>query len=215
MADSTTESNDRVSMSAHASGTSLAGGADGHGIFEERLRLALEAGEMGAWEYRVPEQRVLWSETLERIHGLEPDTFGGTFDDYQRDIHPDDRAHVFETLQKTLSGAPHRLRYRIRRPDGASRWVEARGTLFTDANGQPLRIVGICMDVTERVQADAATSAHRAELEAQTRTLEALNERLRRVNEALRLARESAEAAEHYVTGVLRAITDPLVINDR
>jgi PAS domain S-box-containing protein len=215
LADLTTESSDGVSMTGHASGSSIAGEPASHGVFEERLRLALEAGEMGAWEYQVPERRVLWSETLERIHGLDPGTFGGTFDDYQRDIHPDDRAHVFETLTHTLAGEPHRLRYRIIRPDGAVRWVEARGTLIKDANGEPHRISGICMDVTERVQAEAALAAHRAELEAQTKALGVLNEQLRHANEELRLSRESAEAAEHYVSGVLSAITDPLVINDR
>jgi PAS domain S-box-containing protein len=202
-------------MTGHASGSSIAGGPASHSVFEERLRLALEAGDMGAWEYQVPENRVLWSETLERIHGLEPGTFGGTFDDYQRDIHPDDRSHVFETLTHTLAGAPHRLRYRIIRPDGAVRWVEARGTLIKDATGEPHRIAGICMDVTERVQAEAAIAAHRAELEAHAKALEVLNEQLRQANEELRVARESADAAEHYVSGVLSAITDPLVINDR
>jgi len=170
---------------------------------------------MAAWEYRVPEGRVLWSETLERIHGLEPGTFGGTFADYERDIHPDDRSHVFETLQRTLSGEPHRLRYRIVRPDGAVRWVEARGTLLNDQNGAPHRIVGICMDVTERVQSEAAMNAHRAELEAQAESLRKLNERLQQANEELHLARERAEAAERYVLGVLSAITDPFVVHDR
>src|SRR5690349_23855640 len=124
-------------MTARANGRPAAAIAATHDAFEERLRLALEAGDMGAWEYRVPEGRVLWSETLERIHGLEPGTFGGTFADYERDIHPDDRSYVFETLNRTLSGEPHRLRYRIIRPDGAVRWVEARGTLLNDQNGAP------------------------------------------------------------------------------
>ena len=58
---------------------------------EERLRLSLEAGRMGAWEWMIGEGRVRWSETLERLHGLEPGTFAGTFEAYQADIHPQDR----------------------------------------------------------------------------------------------------------------------------
>ena len=123
-------------LPGYADGQSVTDGAANQSVFQERLRLALEAGEMGAWEFRVPEGRVLWSETLERIHGLEPGTFGGTFEDYKRDIHPDDRSLVFETVSHTLAGAPHRLRYRIIRPDGAMRWVEARGTLLEDGEGE-------------------------------------------------------------------------------
>jgi PAS domain S-box-containing protein len=121
---------------------------------EERLRLALEAGEMGTWEWRVPEGRVLWSPTLERIHGLEPGTFGGTIDDYWRDIHPDDHALVRQTVERTFAGSAHRLRYRIIRPDGELRCLEARGTLLRDDAGAPLRLIGICSDVTERERAD-------------------------------------------------------------
>ena len=49
---------------------------------EQRLRLALRAGGMGSWEWDLVSGDLHWSETLERIHGLEPGTFGGTFDEY-------------------------------------------------------------------------------------------------------------------------------------
>ena len=182
--------------------------------FEERLRLALEAGDMGAWEYRVDEGRVLWSETLERIHGLEPGSFGGTFEEYQRDIHPDDRTLVFDTIGRTMAGAPHRLRYRIIRPDGATRWVEARGTLLRDEQGAPLRIVGICMDVTERNNAELELERQRAELERQTAELLQLNVQLQTTNDALRLAREESENTQRHVSEILSAITDPFVVHD-
>lgn len=116
----------------------------------EQLRLALDAGEMGTWEWRITEGRVVWSEELERMHGLEPGTFGGTFVDYKRDVHPDDLPLVLEAVSRSLAGEPHRLRYRIIRPDNAVRWLDARGTLLRDADGLPHTLVGICSDVTER-----------------------------------------------------------------
>ena len=121
----------------------------------EQLRLALEAGEMGTWEWRITEGRVIWSETTERMHGLEPGTFGGTFVDYKRDVHPDDLPRIFEAVSRTLAGEAHRLQYRIVRPDGAVRWLDARGTLFRDADGLPHTLVGVCSDVTERRHATA------------------------------------------------------------
>ncbi len=116
---------------------------------ESRLRLALEAGRMGAWEWVIAEGRVHWSEALERMHGLEPGTFGGTFDAYQADIHPHDRDVVFAAVERTLAGHPHELSYRIVRPDGEVRWLSARGQLVRDADGRPERIVGVCTDVTD------------------------------------------------------------------
>jgi PAS domain-containing protein len=53
---------------------------------EEQLRVALEAGRLGAWEWDIPRGKVTWSTVLERIHGLDAGTFPGTFADYQRDI---------------------------------------------------------------------------------------------------------------------------------
>ncbi len=215
MSDLTTEPKEHAPQSGYGAGQTIAEPASNRNVFEARLKLALEAGGMGAWEYWIPEGRVLWSETLERIHGLEPGTFGGTFEDYQRDIHPADRSRVLDTVSHTLSGEPHRLRYRIIRPDGELRWLEARGTLLRDDAGAPHRIVGVCMDVTERELSDLAMDAHRAELELQTEALRALNEQLRDTNEELRKAREDAEATEHYMGGVLGAITDPFVVYDR
>ena len=134
----------------------------------EQLRLALEAGEMGTWEWRITEERVIWSEALQRMHGLEPGTFGGTFEDYKRDIHPEDLSVVFDAVTRTMAGEEHRLRYRIIRPDGAVRWLEARGSLFRSADGQPQTLVGICSDITDRrhaavsiqLLADAGSAFH-------------------------------------------------------
>ena len=193
---------------------SAAPSSAGETVFEERLRLALEAGEMGTWEYRVAESRVVWSRTLERIHGLEPGSFGGTFEEYKRDIHPEDRKLVFETIRRTLAGTPHRLRYRIIRPDGVTRWVEARGTMLMDEHGAPHRIVGVCMDVTDHVSAELELERQRAELERQTAALLQLNVQLQNTNDALLAAREDGERAQRRVSDILSAITDPFVVHD-
>ncbi|MEX0683800.1 MAG: PAS domain-containing protein [Dehalococcoidia bacterium] len=125
-----------------------------HALLEsgERLKLAMEAGGMGAWEWRVPTAEVIWSESLERIHGLEPGTFGGDFAAYQRDIHPDDRERAAQTIQQSLQEGSHYMEYRIIRPDGDVRWLAARGLLLRDSRGEPSRMIGVCSDITERKQ---------------------------------------------------------------
>ena len=125
-------------------------------IADAHLALALEAVEMGAWHWDIRANRVNWSASLERIHGLEPGTFDGTFEGYQRDIHPEDRERVLATVARSVQDKqPHYLSYRIIRPDGEVRWLEARGRLFMDDRGQPLRLVGVCMDVTSKREHEA------------------------------------------------------------
>jgi PAS domain S-box-containing protein len=122
-----------------------------------RLTMAMEAGQMGDWEWHVATQRVRWSPTLEAIHGLPPGGFGGCFEDFQSDIHPEDRERVLAKIQESVTGrSDYRIEYRIVKPDGAIAWIEARGKLFCDSQGNPERMTGICMDVTARKQSEEA-----------------------------------------------------------
>jgi PAS domain-containing protein len=58
---------------------------------EARLRLALDAGNLGTWEWDIEGKTIRWSAELERMHGLVEGAFAGTFEAYQTDIHPADR----------------------------------------------------------------------------------------------------------------------------
>jgi PAS domain S-box-containing protein len=157
---------------------------------EERLQLALEAGRLGTWDYDIPAGRVRWSSTLEEIHGLAPGTFGGTFEDYLSDVHPDDLPALLESLKRTMEGGEeHHVEYRIVLPDGRERWVEGRGKVVRDAAGRPVRLTGVCSDVTERKRAEAALSE-------QAEVIETVN----RVGQTL--------AAERDLQKVVQAVTD-------
>ncbi len=118
---------------------------------EARLAMALEAGSMGVWEWRLPEDRVKWSPQLEVIHGLKPGTFPGTFDAFQAGIHADDRTRVLDGIRKALrQRAEYRNEYRMMRADGSVVWLETRGRIVLNENGNPHRMLGVCMDITAR-----------------------------------------------------------------
>ncbi|GAA5505793.1 PAS domain S-box protein [Novipirellula caenicola] len=118
---------------------------------EERLRLALDAGRMGSWEWKIPSGTVIWSSTLEKIHGIPEGSFDGSFETFQRDIYPEDRDRVLNTIQSTVrQGHLHHLEYRIVWPDGSVHWLESRGSVFRDDAGNPVRMIGVCSDITER-----------------------------------------------------------------
>ncbi len=155
---------------------------------EQHLRLALEAGRMGSWEWTLATNEIVWSPRLEAIHGLEPGTFGRTLEAYLADIHPEDLEKVKNAIARTLeSGDEHFIEYRIIWPDGTVHWLERRGKLFRDQAGNPERMLGICADITDRKQAEESLS-NRAR--AQTSLYE-LTDRLNR-SEDLEEVYESA-----------------------
>ena len=117
------------------------------------LRVALEAGEIGVWSWDIVSNRVTWSSNLEAIHRLPAGSFDGTFAFFENDIHPEDRADVLAAIQEALrTGTPHRMLYRLPpRPSSEECWIEIVGTVVVE-DGEPVRMVGTCRDVTERVK---------------------------------------------------------------
>jgi PAS domain S-box-containing protein len=101
---------------------------------------------------------VLWTEQEERLFGLAPGTFGGTTGAWAGYVLPEDLPEVQRQLQEHLDRQDTELpmQYRIRRADGAIRWIEGAGKFLYADDGTPLRAVGINMDITERKLADQA-----------------------------------------------------------
>ena len=122
-----------------------------------RLGYALEAANMGTWDWDLTTNQVRWSENLERLHGAAPGTFDGTFASYAREIHPDDRARVGASIDRAFrEGAPHHVEYRIVAADGTIRWVEGKGAIERGPDGSPVSMSGVCMDITPRKIAEEA-----------------------------------------------------------
>jgi PAS domain S-box-containing protein len=140
-----------------------------------QLEIALEAGKMGVFDWNISDQKIWWSPAVERIHGLEPGSFDGSFEMYMADMHPEDRERVLAIVGKLLE-QPQRdyhIEYRIVRPDGVVRWLEAFGR-FSIENGVATRLVGVCCDVTERRDRERELELARAEAERASRAREDL-----------------------------------------
>ena len=118
---------------------------------EERMRFALQSANVGIWDMDYTTGVLRWSEILESQYGLQPGTFGGTFEAFVERIHPDDRASVLETVGKAMkSGADFSILNRSIWPDGTVRWLSGAGRIHLGEHGEPVRGVGISLDVTER-----------------------------------------------------------------
>ncbi|MEX2219642.1 MAG: MASE1 domain-containing protein [Phycisphaerales bacterium] len=140
---------------------------------EARLRMAVEAGRMGTWEWEIASGRVQWSPGLEAIHGLSPGEFPGTFEYVCGETHPEDRALLQARVAEALAGgAPYQVEYRIVRRDGGTRWVEGRGTVVRDAEGRPVRMIGVCADITARKDSERLLATKAAALERSNADLE-------------------------------------------
>lgn len=138
---------------------------------KEHLELAQQAGHIGSFEWNIQSGAVTWSATKEELYGLPPGGFSGKYEDWLAAVHPEDReqaeAHVLRAVHDKTE---LRTRFRIIRTDGVIRWIAARGRVFYDAQGTPLRMIGINMDVTEAKHAEQALrdSEERLRLAAQT-----------------------------------------------
>ena len=121
---------------------------------DERLRLSLEAGGLGTWEWTLPTGRITWSPSLEAMHGLAPAAFRGTLEAFEAAVHADDRQRLRTSVRGAIERGEARTEYRVVRPDGTVRWIETRAVAFYDTAGRPDRLVGVCADVTEDKRAD-------------------------------------------------------------
>jgi two-component system cell cycle sensor histidine kinase/response regulator CckA len=118
---------------------------------EERTSFALAAARMGVWEIEFASNRMTWSDTMAPLFGLTPDAVPKTTGDFFRLIHPDDRRAAEESVERAIAGErDYVVEFRAIWPDASAHWVHGRAQASYDADGKPLRLLGIAMDIDER-----------------------------------------------------------------
>ena len=121
----------------------------------ERLRLALEAGHMGVWDWERRTNVVTWSKEHFEIMGLPPVPPQATYETWAGRVHPDDLVSAAAAMDSAIARrTEYRNEYRIVRPDGTVRWVESRGEPRFDESGECTRVMGLILDISERKQAE-------------------------------------------------------------
>ncbi|MBJ7898903.1 MAG: PAS domain S-box protein [Cyanobacteria bacterium RI_101] len=120
-----------------------------------RLNLALDAAQMGFWRVHLQSDTLQLSERAESILGYGPGTFPGQRALYIQQVHPQDRPLVIETVNESFAtGASYHLEYRIRRPDGAWRWVEVWGLVQDQLPEAERQMLGVIQDITDRKETE-------------------------------------------------------------
>ena len=123
---------------------------------EERLTRAQRSAGVGMWDWDLATEQLIWSPQLWRLFGLEP-TLSPTFDIWRNVLHLEDRQAAETRINDAIRDhQPLSNEYRIVTASGEVRWISSLGDALYDEHGQALRMSGICIDVTERKQAEEA-----------------------------------------------------------
>ncbi|WOD37058.1 PAS domain S-box protein [Nodosilinea sp. E11] len=123
---------------------------------EEQLRLTFEFTHIGTWDWDVRQDTVIWNDNHFRLLGLDPNATDDPYQSWRRAIHPNDLDRVEQALQDALhQHTDYETEYRVFYPDGTMRWLVGRGRGLYNADQQPIRMLGVVLDISERKRGEA------------------------------------------------------------
>ena len=120
---------------------------------EERLQLALDAADLGVWEWDAATGQVTTAGHIDALFGSVAEPVSETHDAFLARVHPEDRRAIERALREALSrGTPLNLVFRYLRPNGQEGWIEVHAQIHSGTVGAAARLVGVVKDITERKQ---------------------------------------------------------------
>lgn len=138
---------------------------------EARHAFSLESAQMGVWSIDLNTNRVIHSKEARRLFGSHGD-YDSPEEAIDALIHPEDREHVARVFASAVrTGAPYKDEYRIVRPDGEIRWLQARAKARYDEHGNPLELTGTVIDITHDINARERLNQQEAEFRTMANTI--------------------------------------------
>jgi PAS domain S-box-containing protein len=133
-------------------------------VANDRLRLAMESGKSVGWEWDLKTDCDTWFGDLLTVFGIPSNIHVGHVEDFRRSVHPEDRGLVWKAVRHAMeTHSPYVAEFRILWQNGTVRWVAARGQFYYSPGGEPERMLGMAVDITERK--DNEESLRRKEME--------------------------------------------------
>ena len=139
---------------------------------DDALRLTFEEAGLATWDTDFLQRRSIWSPNHFRLFGYAVDPTGrATLEMWSSRLHPEDRPRVLAELNSAKRNrAFYRAEYRIIRADtGEVAWIDSRGRFLYDSAGRGARLVGICLDITARKEAEERLARREVQLDLATR----------------------------------------------
>ncbi|MEI7637295.1 MAG: PAS domain S-box protein, partial [Syntrophus sp. (in: bacteria)] len=116
-----------------------------------RLHLATASAKAGVWDWNLQTNGMIWDDRMLELYGLTHENFPGGVEAWEQGLHPDDSSRAVEECQAALRGErDFDTEFCVRRPDGTMVHIKANGLVLRDEKGQPLRMIGLNTDITER-----------------------------------------------------------------
>lgn len=139
--------------------TSMRGALDNLKEAREKLLAALDASSTGTWRWDVQKDIVEWDPAMANVFGTVLPDAPHNAEGFMALIHPDDRDHARGAIREAIrTGKAVEHEFRVRLPDGEERWIYDRSRAVYDAEGKPLYMIGACLDITARKQAEERQS---------------------------------------------------------
>ncbi|QLE41905.1 PAS domain S-box protein [Nostoc sp. C052] len=121
----------------------------------ERLTLAISSGGFGIWEYDFVQDKQIWDDRMYELYGVRNTNFNGSFDAWFNCLHPDDRPYLLEIMEQVVQGKKeYNVEFRIVQPSGEIRFLKGYGIFKRTQQGEPVRMIGINYDISDRKQAE-------------------------------------------------------------
>ncbi len=118
---------------------------------KQRSRIAFDFHRIGIWEWNISTGQITCSSGFELIHHRAPGAFAGTYEAILDYVHPSDREHFAAAVSAALEQkSDYSIEYRVALPYDTVRWVEGRGRVECNDHGSARRMIGVCVDITER-----------------------------------------------------------------
>lgn len=118
----------------------------------ERMTIAAESIEMGIWDWNIAKNRLVWDTWMFKLYGLNPEDFTGAVDAWEKSLHPEDFKNAQQAIQHAIDTRSNfHGEFRIVRPNGDIRHIKADAVLIVDATNKPVKMIGVNVDVTEKV----------------------------------------------------------------
>jgi PAS domain S-box-containing protein len=135
-----------------------------------RLRLAADAAHLGVWEYNFATNTLVWDRRMCQLHGIEPEQFHGTYEDWTKSVHAEDLPRAVADVEAAIAARGNfRSEFRVVWPSGEIRFIEAHGTVLASPSGALQRMIGVNSDITERKRAADAMLEAKEKAEAANR----------------------------------------------
>ncbi|WP_447968225.1 PAS domain-containing protein [Nitrospira sp. M1] len=191
----------------------------------ERLQIATQSGHIGIWDWDVINDVLTWDDTMYALYGISADTYSEDYEAWIQSLHPDDAAQARAETQEALKGnSLYNTHFRIMWPDHSIHYIRAFAHVIRNAEGRPIRMTGVNVDITDQKHIERELLQQRAALARSNRELQRfaymashdLQEPLRMISSFIQLlateynGRLDAEAHEYIgyvVDGAVRMRT--------